>query len=252
MLVASAAMACSGPGSPHPAPPVADAPLTLGFDVVLQHGGSIPDGATIADDENFAVTICLSREAYVYLGQLGADGEAALLYPPRGAGALLAAGVHRIPREGEWLYEMPPDGDDHLIVVASEEPIEMSDPEIAAAVGEIAPGEVATPAALPDASVPDAAPVTAASDTLDAGATAAVSRPTRRRSGAARRPPRDDDSWQPDPQRMSSFHPRGLVAREIRIRTDSGEDVTGCAGVTLYQPDEGVIVRIRTIHHEAL
>lgn len=209
----------------------------MGVALERRAGGSIVNGDTVATNEDFELQICLSRDAYVYVAQASSDRTAALLYPPPGADAVLPSGEHRMPPSGSWFYTKPPDGDDTLIVIASSEPIAMTDPAIAAAVGELPePVEIDAGVAVADAGV-----AVVEAPRPDAGVVA-VARTHHRAGGSHRAVPRDDDSWTPDRQELASFHPRGLTARAIGVRGDCGET---------FSEEDGAIVRVVTFSHEA-
>lgn len=128
MLVV-ALLGCSG--SSHPATPnVPTGPLELTFQGLNAAGGLVPEGSTLHDGDRIALSLRVTRPAYLYVMQFFPDGTAGVLFPQRaGEETPIEAGVQRIPATG-WFELDKVTGNEHVYIVASTEPLARADASV--------------------------------------------------------------------------------------------------------------------------
>ena len=158
---------------------------------------TLQSGDTVRSGERFHLRMCASRRAWVYLFQVDPRGRAEVLYPREGAGEEVEAReMVRVPTGDLDIIVDEQTGDEHLVVVASDRPVEESDPALAGALAGVRSES--------DREVPSPAP-------------------RRPRPHAAQResaPPATDA--RPSGDVLTALHPRGL-SRRLRIAPAEGE-----------------------------
>lgn len=114
--------------------------LDLRFQLRAHSGGEaryVAPGATLTTGDRVELFIELDQPAHVYVVQFFADETSAVLFPKNDASARLAPGRHRIPAPGKMFELDESTGEEHIYVVASREPLERVDREIAESVNEV-------------------------------------------------------------------------------------------------------------------
>jgi hypothetical protein len=119
-------------------PPSAE--LTLSLQVVARVRGvrhPVRAGETLHSGDRIELRVDVDQPAYVYVMQVSADGSSAVLFPTSGD-LLLSPGVEtRIPTGGQWFELDEHAGDEHVVVVASAQPIAQADEEAKRVLDEI-------------------------------------------------------------------------------------------------------------------
>ena len=99
----------------------------------------------------FAYHVRVDRDAYVYVLQFYADGTAQVLFPERGAEQVFAGRETRVPLDPKsWFQLDDAVGTEHLYVIASTQPLETSEPDLAALIGNVRTSPTALAAAGDD------------------------------------------------------------------------------------------------------
>lgn len=157
LFVLATTLGCGGGGTrgPTPAKPAA---ASKSFELTFQtfasaEGGQrgVDQGATLKSGDKIALSVSVSRPAYVYVLQFFADGSAEVLFPGPGEERPIN-GTQRVPGTG-WFQLDNAVGEENVYVVASAEPIAKADAAVMKTVDTVrtthkAPPDVATGTAL--------------------------------------------------------------------------------------------------------
>lgn len=233
MAIVGAAMACATTqtthgGSPRGVRPECarvrddDGPLRLLTQAVDERRArTLRDGDEVHTGDRVHLRVCVSRRAWVRLFQVNAAGGVEVLYPADRRGEETEPGlVERAPTGGSLRLD-PPEGNETLLLVASDRPLGERDPALAAAVLALR-AEVQVSATVPG---PDGGATTTARPTSP---TATRRRDESRPPPAARvTPPTASDAAPTPPRsseydRLAPFHPRG-AARRFTVVPAMGE-----------------------------
>lgn len=124
--------------------------LDLRFQIRTHSGGEaryIAPGDQLTSGDQLEMFIEIDQAAHVYVVQFFADETTAVLFPKGEASAHLHPGRHRIPAAGKMFELDDSTGDEHVYVVASRQPLEDVDSDIAASVAEVRVSGAGSPAA---------------------------------------------------------------------------------------------------------
>ncbi len=217
--------------SARAAPPSAG--LQLLARITAQHAGQsveVRDGATLRSGDRLALSVSVDRAAWVYLAYVDGQGQPAILYPTNGQGVRVQPGeMVRVPPPGLTIELDANPGEEHLMVIATERPLEQSDPTLHAAVSETlsASSEPPTGRAIQDApsAATQGAPVAAPATRANHGDRLAA-RPRNTAGGT-----------------LVAYRTRG-----VRLTRDSAAPEEG-AGLRLAADTEGVVAWRIDFHH---
>ncbi len=170
-----AAIGCGGGGTKAGSTTTtADKAGSKAFELTFQtfassEGGQrgVDQGATLKSGDKIALSVTVSRPAYIYVLQFFPDGSAEVLFPGPGE-ELPVSGTQRVPNTG-WFQLDDAVGEEHVYVVASAEPLAKADGAVKKTVDTVritrkAPPEPAAGTAItepahdmPDPTKPDPA-----------------------------------------------------------------------------------------------
>lgn len=118
-----------------------EGPLRLSVDARATHDGRsvvLREGSSLRSGDSIEFDVDVSRQAWVYVAYVDAQGEASILYPESGAGVLVHPGEQvRIPQRGTRIELNEDSGTENVMLVASEQPLERSDRELADAMSAV-------------------------------------------------------------------------------------------------------------------
>jgi hypothetical protein len=117
-----------------------DADLRLMVQAVTRAGGrarTLRDGDTLRSGDRFHLKVCTNHSARLYLLQSTAAGVTMLRPTERHGEMIEPRAVVRIPDTGHDITLDDQPGDERLFVIASDRPIEESDPRVAAALSRL-------------------------------------------------------------------------------------------------------------------
>lgn len=178
---------------------------------------ALESGDTLTSGDLVEVVVATDRPAYVYLVQRFADGSAVVLHPESGDLQLQGGLETRLPEPGAWYRLDEATGEEHLYIVASEQPIGAADSVLAEALAEVrSEGTMATEVTAASTPKPPLAPQPTAPHPVSAGVAAPHARPAASRPSA------------PNPARLP-FSSRGLVKAVEEGIAAIEADATGVA-----------------------
>lgn len=108
--------------------------LQMQVRATARHAGEtieVRSGSTLQSGDTITVSVALSRRAWVYLAYESPRGEIQVLYPTTGVGMPVAPGTTvRVPPAGQVLQLDTVPGEEHILAIATERPLDQSDPEL--------------------------------------------------------------------------------------------------------------------------
>jgi hypothetical protein len=105
--------------------------------VKIVPGGEMPFQIhdPLKNGEKVAYYVTADRDAYVYVVQFFPEGPQ-ILFPDRGEQRLTANQETRVPRDA-YFELFGPTGDEHVYVIATNEPLDRSDPELSTMIRDV-------------------------------------------------------------------------------------------------------------------
>jgi hypothetical protein len=97
----------------------------------------VAPGDTLRTGDRIELLVEVDKPAYVYITQVFPDGTAAVLFPDGGDFKVRADASTRIPPEGKWFELDDVTGEEHVVVIASERPLDEADEEAKRALDDI-------------------------------------------------------------------------------------------------------------------
>jgi hypothetical protein len=111
-----------------------EARLVMRVRASARHGGEaieVRSGSTLHSGDALTVSVAVSRRAWIYLAYESPRGDIQVLYPPTGVGMAVEPGTMvRVPPVGQVLQLDAVPGDEHILAIATERPLDQSDPEL--------------------------------------------------------------------------------------------------------------------------
>ncbi len=127
---------------PAPEPPAAvptrSIVLTTYFEALLRDGTRRPlaSGDKLRSGDRFSITLGLREPLYLYIIYADSRGEASVLYPQHGDEQRSSTEAFRFPEGQDFELDDVP-GKEHLVVVASRQPLSKTDSDLAALVARV-------------------------------------------------------------------------------------------------------------------
>lgn len=108
--------------------------LQMQVRATARHAGEameVRSGSTLHSGDTLTVSVAVSRRAWIYLAYESPRGEIQVLYPTTGVGMPVAPGTTvRVPPAGQVLQLDTVPGEEHILAIATERPLDQSDPEL--------------------------------------------------------------------------------------------------------------------------
>lgn len=132
-------LGCGSKPPPAPVePPVTTAPLELTFQTFAEaEGGQRPvaSGDTLHTGDRIALSVTVTRPAFIYVVQRFPDGKAGVLFP-RPSEDRAISGTQRIPGTG-WFELDQVVGEEHVFVIASTGPLAQADAAVMQTIEDV-------------------------------------------------------------------------------------------------------------------
>ena len=163
LFVLATASSCGDKTKPGPTTP--DQPVKGGksFELTFQtfasaEGGQrgVDQGATLKSGDKIALSVSLTRPAYIYVLQFFPDGSAEVLFPGPGEEHPIT-GTQRVPGTG-WFQLDDAVGEENVYVVASAEPLAQADAAVMKTVDTVRTTHKAPPEAPSGTALTEPAP----------------------------------------------------------------------------------------------
>ena len=167
LCVLATAIGCGGGGGTKGGPTTPDHPVagSKSFELTFQTFASadngqrsVEQGATLKSGDKIALSVSVSRPAYIYVLQFFPDGSAEVLFPAPGEERAIS-GTQRVPDTG-WFQLDDAVGEENVYVVASAEPLAQADTAVKKTVDAVrttrkAPADATSGSALSEPTASD-------------------------------------------------------------------------------------------------